>query len=549
MNNKLSLAQDQRVDFTSLFAMDGYDVESVIGTTYCLNYETLLMLILAITYGPGADKALEHRCENISPAAIFAAIKNMHGKLKVYCQADKTEELSGTNNNENMQRIKVLLDEFVEPIPMKNVNGAFSSFHSKVWLISFKKKNHKYRMIVTSRNLTSNRDFDAVAVFDNAGNDTSCVKKISEQINPPEEWKNQFKNICFEPEPQEITKDVVNECHSVISPFLDADLLEKEELYGLNIFSLRSEIDKVWKVNRTLLEKHHFYCFNPALERQVEEGVHSSIHAKLYISKDFIILGSSNFTTRGWNLNREFNVKLASGIDKDTLLQEFGVYDETKCGRGMFVPYAPPANTDDIKEDDKDNVFQNLACITLQAGWDEKSETLSLKVICPDGINLPDGIKWRPLMKDEWHGADDLSWQISVENISKIFICKIKSKEIQMLASWENVPENLWETRYNFERSKLSIADELDFRMLMLVNSNELFGRDITLKRNGVSNDLHCPPRPPIFEQLLKADNEQLKKFFKEPIFPRDNDPLGLVQAFNDLKEFFSNEISGGQDK
>ena len=133
-----SLRHSNRVDFTSLFSLQGYEVESIVGTTYCLNYETLLMLILAVTYGPGANQALEHNTSEISPPAIFAAIKKMRGRLKVYCQVDKADmNLAGANKNEDIQRIKALLDEFIEPVPVIKPDH-FSSFHPKIWHIFFK---------------------------------------------------------------------------------------------------------------------------------------------------------------------------------------------------------------------------------------------------------------------------------------------------------------------------------------------------------------------------------------------------------------------------
>ena len=69
----LSLQPTSRVDFISLFSMPGYELESIVGTTYCLNYETLLMLILGAVYGPGANQAMEHHSGEINPGAIFAA--------------------------------------------------------------------------------------------------------------------------------------------------------------------------------------------------------------------------------------------------------------------------------------------------------------------------------------------------------------------------------------------------------------------------------------------------------------------------------------------
>ena len=543
MSNNLSLATSQRVDFTSLFTKDGYEVESIIGTTYCLNFETLLMLILAITYGPGADKALEHKSDEISPAAIFTAIKHLRGKLKVYCQADKIDMALNGASNETVQRIKTLLDDFVVPVPMQKVNGAFSSFHSKLWLITFKKVYRSSRMIVTSRNLTSNRDFDAVAVFDNAGRDKSCVTEILNQLP---ELPKELKNISFETQSVKIKVEDIKNCHSVISPFLDPGLLKNTEIPQLHIFSLRSEIDKVCHAIPELVEKYKFYCLNPALETSEEEGNHSSIHAKLYISDQSIILGSSNFTCRGWHHNREFNVKLEPGIDEKTLLKEFGV-DETEknYGCGMFIPYSPSGKVTEEK-DEKEDILQELACITLLADWDETSEMFSLELSCPDGIHLPENIAWRPLGHNEWK-TNDLSWKMPVQDVSKVFICKIDGREVQMLSSWKDgVPQGLWDQRYEAEIAKLSIADELDFRMLSL-EADKLYGRDVPLKRNGEGNNSsHCPPRPPIFERLLKADKAQLEKFFEDPISARDNDPLGLVQAFEELKKFF---IPGGTEK
>jgi hypothetical protein len=340
----------------------------------------------------------------------------------------------------------------------------------------------------------------------------------------------------------------------VISPFLDGKLLKDNDFPKLNIFSLRSEIDKVWRADRTLLEKHNFYCFNPLLEMQTEEGAHSSIHAKLYISNDFIILGSSNFTYRGWHHNREFNVKLPEGIAADRLLEELGVDKEG----GMFIPYQAPKSEDTEADEVKDPILQELPCIQLKIKWEKNEKKLCLSLEYPDNVS-PEEFEWKPLWsKGEWKKGSEssLSWDMDVRDVSKIFLCRIKvtengkvtEKVIQMLAVWEYEPEGVWEERYNAERSKLSLADELDFRMLS-IEADELYGRDVPLKRDGSGgDDPHCPPKPPVFERLLRAAPEQLEKFFADDIIKRkdDEDPLGLVQAFNELRTFFGIKTSGG---
>ena len=46
---EMTLKPTDLVDFTSLFHQEGFILKKVVGTTYSLNYETLLMLILALS--------------------------------------------------------------------------------------------------------------------------------------------------------------------------------------------------------------------------------------------------------------------------------------------------------------------------------------------------------------------------------------------------------------------------------------------------------------------------------------------------------------------
>lgn len=534
--NKLSLLSSNRIDFTSLFSMPGFEVQKIIGTTYSLSYETLLMLILGATYGPGADAALEHHSGKISPAAIFAAIKNMRGKLKVYCQTDKCDiNLSG-GGDENILRIKSLLDEFIEPVPMIKAGDSFSSFHPKVWQIFFKPVSPetatcRQRFIVTSRNLTSNRDFDAAAVFEFSGE--SEIPQALDITN--------FNQNDFPIAGKIISGEDAEKCHSVVSPFLDAGLLKKLTPENkMNIFSLRSEINKVWKQDAGLLEKYNFFCFNPALENSSGESSHSSIHAKLYISDTSVIIGSSNFTRRGWKHNREFNIKLESGIPAETLLEQFGIEKNGGYGKGMFVPYTPPGDPDEVRDDDKDTLLQQLAGLVLEAVWEK--DRLSLKIENPLNADL-NGILWRPLWADAWK-KEELTWEMSAADACGIFLCRVPGQpDIQMLAALAG-KEELWDKRYAAERRKLPLTDELDYRMLCAETPAELYGRDVPLKRSGGgAGGSYTPPKPPVLERLLKMDPVQREKFFAGEIEERSDDPLGLVQAFRELKQFFG--ISG----
>ena len=111
-----------------------------------------------------------------------------------------------------------------------------------------------------------------------------------------------------------------------------------------------------------------------------------------------------------------------------------------------------------------------------------------------------------------------------------------------MMAALTGNTGSLWNSRFAEARKILTLSEELEYRILMAESAEEIFGRDVPLKRDNHSgNRTQTPPRPPIFERLLKMKHDELERFFSGDIKIRENDsdPLGLVQAFYELKAFF----------
>lgn len=111
-----------------------------------------------------------------------------------------------------------------------------------------------------------------------------------------------------------------------------------------------------------------------------------------------------------------------------------------------------------------------------------------------------------------------------------------------MMASLTGNTGSLWNSRFAEATKILTLSEELEYRILMAESAEEIFGRDVPLKRDNHSgNKTQTPPRPPIFERLLKMKHDELERFFSGDFKIRENDsdPLGLVQAFYELKAFF----------
>ena len=195
----------------------------------------------------------------------------------------------------------------------------------------------------------------------------------------------------------------------------------------------------------------------------------------------------------------------------------------------------------------------------MKASYDAAAQKLSLSVSPPPKFEAD--IRWKPLLQGDFKSFGDelrLSWDdIPKENVCRIFVCEVKidgakPKEIQMLADPDpDTPESaakwadIWEKRFNAEIKKIPIEDEINFRMLLVENTEALYGTQVRLKENGGRNGGGgSMPQPPIFERLLelvldqKLDHDRLKALF-EPLQKREKDPSELCKAFGEMANFF----------
>ena len=157
--------ESDRLDYgTQLRAPSGYALHSALATTFSLDLETLAAASLALTL----DQTLEEEEEGElsgERVALLESIDQLHKRLMVFYQRGNIK-VPGKFN-----RLFALLEPLLVPVvALEGADGAFASFHPKVWLLRFTALDEdaadRWRLLVLSRNLTFDRSWDLAVSID-----------------------------------------------------------------------------------------------------------------------------------------------------------------------------------------------------------------------------------------------------------------------------------------------------------------------------------------------------------------------------------------------
>jgi len=161
----------------------GYELHSAIATTYSLDLNALLAVPVALCFHDTLDGDIKGE-----KLALLEGIGQLQGKLKVFYQKGNITFPPQFN------RLFTLLEPFLHPLVPEQ--GAFSSFHPKLWLLRFteseptrKKSKVCYRLIVLSRNLTFGRSWDVAISLD------GVLEKKPAKKNENTQWLSFIKKL------------------------------------------------------------------------------------------------------------------------------------------------------------------------------------------------------------------------------------------------------------------------------------------------------------------------------------------------------------------
>lgn len=140
---------------------ESYVLDQAIGTSYSLDLVALLAAPLGFTLAEWRGNPRDEWSTN-DALAVLRTLRRFAGRISIFC--DSSRILVPKQHS----RLFTLLEETVVPV---RAPRPMASFHPKLWLLRYAPSEGdelpvRYRLLVSSRNLTFDRSMDVVAVLE-----------------------------------------------------------------------------------------------------------------------------------------------------------------------------------------------------------------------------------------------------------------------------------------------------------------------------------------------------------------------------------------------
>ena len=397
---------NDRLDYGQILAPPaGYNLDFAVGTTYSLNLDALVGASLALGLSEETDSELMN-----NPVCLLEALRSTGDNVALFCEGGQIHMPN------RVTPLYILLEKMVFSVktPKRKGIAAYPSFHPKFWLIRYRNNDGdlRYRVIVLSRNLTFDRNWDIAYYMDGHvtedttdKNEPVCdfLRYLAAQLPNTESGKDKARkiralirelpNVIFEPlekafydyefipngvrrasggvyqfDETDLFKDTFHEI-LIISPFLSGGVIR--DFNDRNTRSLINDarymlITREMSLGRLKPEDvSHFQIYTmrdavidgeTAISDEAQEIQKQDIHAKIYMIRKYsssdLYLGSLNASHNAVYGNIEFMIRLRS---KRRYL------DLDKLAASLFGP----------EKDGSDNPFQE---VTLQTAIIEEED-------------------------------------------------------------------------------------------------------------------------------------------------------------------------------
>ena len=357
---------NDRLDYGQILAPPaGYNLDFAVGTTYSLSLDALIGASLALGLSEETDSELMN-----NPVCLLEALRSTGDNVALFCEGGQIHMPN------RVTPLYILLEKMVFSVkpPKRKGIAAYPSFHPKFWLIRYRNNDGdlRYRVIVLSRNLTFDRNWDIAYYMDGHvtedttdKNEPVCdfLRYLAAQLPDTESGKDKTKkiralirelpNVIFEPaekafydyefipngvrrasggvyqfDETDLFKDTFHEI-LIISPFLSGGVIR--DFNDRNTRSLINDarymlITREMSLGRLKPEDvSHFQIYTmrdavidgeTAISDEAQEIQKQDIHAKIYMIRKYsssdLYLGSLNASHNAVYGNIEFMIRLRS---------------------------------------------------------------------------------------------------------------------------------------------------------------------------------------------------------------------------------------------
>lgn len=357
---------NDRLDYGQILAPPaGYNLDFAVGTTYSLNLDALVGASLALGLSEETDSELMN-----NPVCLLEALRSTGDNVALFCEGGQIHMPN------RVTPLYILLEKMVFSVktPKRKGIAAYPSFHPKFWLIRYRNNDGdlRYRVIVLSRNLTFDRNWDIAYYMDGHvtedttdKNEPVCdfLRYLAAQLPNTESGKDKARkiralirelpNVIFEPaekafydyefipngvrrasggvyqfDETDLFKDTFHEI-LIISPFLSGGVIR--DFNDRNTRSLINDarymlITREMSLGRLKPEDvSHFQIYTmrdavidgeTTISDESQEIQKQDIHAKIYMIRKYsssdLYLGSLNASHNAVYGNIEFMIRLRS---------------------------------------------------------------------------------------------------------------------------------------------------------------------------------------------------------------------------------------------
>lgn len=407
--------ENNRLEYGSLlYPMPGYKLSFAVGTTYSLDLDALMGVLVSFGMLEAPDAgALKN------PLIVLKAIGEYSGQLALFCNVD------GMKLPQEIRSVYAFLENSIFTVNL----GAGKNFHPKLWIVRYEAGNGEemIRVIIMSRNLTFDRSMDVAVELSGriernrkrkqkrhqpladflrflsdtgikTGNQQKNILSLAEDVLLVNRFEidSQYEDYRFLPTGfpgyQRGAEDIFSDADSllVVSPFLSKTVIQKMT-NDLNQSCLISRLDSVTPEIYDQFDEVYVPIDGLENDDLLEEGDHNDasrrdLHAKVFYkecpSGNYLYLGSLNATANALYRNVEMMLELKFRPHMASMKQVKEDFTLGKNSAFSQLLYKPTEA--ESREAEKVEDFSVAARVACRAGVLREGDSYCLEILTDD---------------------------------------------------------------------------------------------------------------------------------------------------------------------